>query len=619
MKTQKDMSNLQIAKLLRAIAAALELSDQDNRFRIIAYNRAADAIEHSSSEAKDLWDDGKLKDLPGIGEGIASSLDELFTTGKVRHFQDILKPFPEGLFELLEVPGIGPKTAWKLTRALGITKAHSAISSLEKAAKGGQIRELEGFGVDSESDIVKSIAEYHGRNSRLLLPKAQAIAQSLISWLQKIPQTQQVDCLGSLRRQSSTVGDIDISVASANAPAVIGHFVRYPKKVRVLEAGDVSASLLLPDEVQVDLMVQPPKSYGSLLQHFTGSKFHNIALREYALKKGYSLSEYGIKQIEHPPLKLRGGSEGVLLGKGVRSEEKGEVISFSTEEKFYNFLALDYIPPELREGRGEIEASRTHKLPELVKISDIRGDLHVHSDIDVEPSHDLGISSLVEIESQARKLGYEYVGLTEHNPGVSNHSPNEIYEVIMRKTSIIEQYNTSMKDKGENKFVFLNGMEIDILADGSRALPDNSLEVLDYACVSIHTGFDQDRKQMTERVLSGLDHPKVRFFSHPTARLLGEREGIELDWDQIFDFCQKHQKFLEIDAWPNRLDLPDTLVHEAVKMGVKIVINSDSHFADHLKYMTYGVSVARRGWATSADIINTRNQKAVLSLFKGGE
>jgi DNA polymerase (family X) len=595
MKTTKDMSNLQIARLLRAISAALSLSEQDNRFRIIAYDRAADAIEHSSSEVKDLWDDGKLSTLPGIGEGIASSLDELFRTGKVRHFTDILKPYPEGLFELLEVPGIGPKTAYKLTKSLGITKAHSAISTLEKAAKGGQIRELEGFGEDSEADIIKSIAQYRNRSTRMLLPKAQAIAASVISWLQKIPQVQKVDYLGSLRRQASTVGDIDIAVASKDAPAVIGHFVRYPKKIRVLEAGDRTASLVLPDDVQIDLMVQPPASYGSLLQHFTGSKFHNIALREFALKKGLSLSEYGIKK------------------------NTSELLRFPTEEKFYNFLGLDYIPPELREGRGEIEAARLHHLPKLVELKDIKGDLQVHSDIDVEPSHDLGESSLAQIAQFAIRAGYEYVGLTEHNPSVSNHSPSKIYDLVKHKSEIIEQFNQNMKQKGENRFRFFNGLEIDIQPDGSRALPDQALELLDYACIALHSSFNLSRDAMTHRVLCALDHPKVRYLAHPTGRLLGQREGVELDWDAIFDFCLTQHKWLEIDAWPNRLDLPDSLVHEAVKKGVKLVIDTDGHAADHLSYMNFGVSVARRGWATAADIINTQTMKEIHSLLKGGE
>lgn len=572
MTTNRNLTNLQIAKLLRSVAAALELTPGDNRFRIIAYERAADAVEHASSEVKDLWDNNQLKELPGVGEGIAASLDELFKTGQVRHFKSILKPIPPAVFALLEVPGIGPKNAFKLCKALGITSAHSAITKLEKAAKKGQIAKIEGFGEDSQAKILLGISEYSGRSRRLLLNVAQSQADLIISWMKKNPFVKRIDTLGSLRRQASTVGDIDLSVSSDRPTEVIAHFKKYPHQIRVLEAGEHSASLILPNDYQADLMVQPPQAYGSLLQHFTGSKHHNIALRELALKQGLSLSEYGIK-------------------KGNRKLE------FDSEEKFYNYLGLDWIPPELREDEGEIDLAKSHQLPTLLELRDIKGDLQIHSNLDVEPSHDLGQSSVRELVNTARHLGYDYIGLTEHNPAVSGHTKQQIIDLVKKKSREIQSEKWEV-------FVF-NGMEIDIQPDGRRALPDEALELLDYACVSIHSSFRQSKTAMTQRVLVALDHPKVKFFAHPTGRLLGEREGIELDWDQIFDFCLKHDKWLEIDAWPNRLDLPDVIVHQAVKAGVKIIIDTDSHAADQLPFMRYGVSVARRGWAQKNDIINT--------------
>jgi len=580
------MTNLQIAKLLRAVAAALELSPGDNRFRKIAYERAADAIEHSSSEVKDLWDDKELASLPGVGESIASHLDELFRTGKVRHFDSILKKFPPALFELLEVPGIGPKNALKLCKVLGITSAHSAISKLEKAAKRGQIAQIEGFGEDSQAKILQGIIEYQGRSQRLLLTTAQTIADSLKDWMLKLPQVKQADTLGSLRRQASTVGDVDISVASNHPREVIAHFTQYPQKSRILEAGEHTASLILPNDIQVDLMVQPPQSYGSLLQHFTGSKHHNILLREFALKKGLSLSEYGIKV-------------------------KDKLKQFDSEEKFYNFLGLDWIPPELREGENEIQTALAHGVPKLVELKDIKGDLQIHSSIDVEPSHDLGVSSPSQLSAVSSELGYEYIGLTEHNPAVSGHTPKQIMEIIKRKTDIIRNFHSDIH--------IFNGLEIDIQPDGRRALPDTALDMLDYACVSIHSSFRLDRKSMTDRVLAALDHPKIKFFAHPTARLLNEREGVELDWDRIFDYCLRNNKWLEIDGWPNRLDLPDVVAREAVKAGVKIVIDTDSHAADQLTYMRYGVSVARRAWCTKNDIVNTLSLTDMRKLMQGGD
>lgn len=586
MKTSRDMTNLQIAKLFRAVAAALELTHGDNnRFRQIAYERAADAIEHSSSEVKDLWDDSELAELPGIGQAMSDHLDELFKTGRVKHFTTILKPFPPAVFELLEIPGVGPRNALKLCKALGIASAHSAVSKLEKAAKKGLVAQIEGFGDDSQAKILTGIKELSGRSRRLLLDTAQTIADSVINWLKKIPQVQKADALGSLRRQASTVGDIDISVASNHPREVIDRFTKYPHKSRVLEAGTQTASLILPNEYQVDLMVQPPAAYGSLLQHFTGSKHHNILLREYALKKGYSLSEHGIKKA-------------------------GKLIQFDSEDKFYNFLGLQWIPPELREGEDEIRKASESKISKLIETENIKGDLQIHSNINLEPSHDLGQSSVRELVEQAGRLGYEYIGISDHNPAVSTHNKAQIVELIKKRTHEIQSEKRAI-----NVFI---GLEIDIQPDGSRALPDDALEFLDYACVSIHSSFRLNRKTMTDRVIFALDHPKIRFLAHPTGRLLGEREGVELDWDRLFDFCLTRQKWLEIDGWPNRLDLPDVVAKQAIQAGVKLVVDTDSHSATHLPLMRYGVAVARRAWATPKDIVNTLSLTEMRQLMQRG-
>jgi DNA polymerase (family 10) len=283
------------------------------------------------------------------------------------------------------------------------------------------------------------------------------------------------------------------------------------------------------------------------------------------------------------------------------------VIQFSTEEKFYQFLGLDYIPPELRENTGEIELAKIHKLPRLIELTEIKGDLHVHTNFDIEPSHDLGTSSVKQLAAAAYKLGYEYIGLTDHNPSVAKHTEKQTIELLKRRSHEIAS------EKGTIKL--FNGLEIDILPDGKRAVSDQALELLDYAICSIHSSFRQSRKVTTDRVLTGLDHPKVKIFGHPSARLLGEREGIDLDWDRVFDFCQTHAKWLEIDAWPNRLDLPDNLVREAVKAGIKLVIDSDSHDAASLPFITYGISVARRGWATAKDIANTLDLQDIMKLI----
>ena len=576
------MSNLEIAELLRAIAASYQLKDEEkNRFRIIAYQRAADAVEHSTSELKDLWDDGKLKDVPGIGESIASHLDELFRIGTSEHFEEVMKGLPAGMFELMEIPGIGVKTAYKLVTKIGI----KSLAELERGAKAGKIARLEGFGEQSQADILKSIEETKGRTKRHLLPYAALYANEVIEWLLRDKNVERADPLGSLRRQAATVGDIDIAVASNEAKEVIEHFTLYPKKVRVLEKGDHTASLMLPGDVQVDLMVQPPNAYGALLQHFTGSKHHNIALREYAIKHGMSLSEYGIKR-------------------------HGKLSKYPSEEAFYKSMGMDLIPPELREDSGEIEAALKHKLPNLVETEDIRADLQIHSDFDIETSHDIGESSMQEIVDEADKLGYEYLAFTEHNPSKSKHSEREALDILKRKLEAIEKINSSIVKRAEGsvKKVF-NSLEIDILPTDELAIPEKGLEYLDFALVSIHSAFDLDRAQMTKRVLLALDHPKIKIFAHPTARKLTQREGVELDWPQIFEFCVKNDKFLEINADPMRLDLPDVLVKEAVKTGVKLTLGTDAHHKDGLQNMVFGVSVARRGWATKKDVLNTLSLK----------
>lgn len=593
METGKGMTNLQIAELLRDVAAAYQLKDPKiNKFRIVAYQRAADAIEHATSELKDLWDDGKLGDVPGVGTSIAEHLDELFRTGKSKHFNDVTKDLPPVMFEFMKIPGIGAKIGFKLATELKL----KSVSDLEKAAENGLIAKLEGFGKESQASILKSIKEQRAKKSekRHLIIYATNIAQEIIEYMTKNPNVLRIDPLGSLRRKVATVGDIDLSVATKEPLEVLEYFTKYPKAQRILEKGAISSSIIVPGGIQVDLMVQPIESYGSLLQHFTGSKHHNIALREYALKKGFSLSE-----------------------KGIKIQSSGEVKRFKDEESFYKFLGLDYIEPELREDVGEIEAAREHKLPKLLNLQEIKADLQIHSSFDIETSHDIGENSMEEIIQRGNDLGYEYLAFTEHNPSQKGHTEKQIVEILKKKHEKVEQLNYSLKKsskKGIQK-VF-NSLEIDILPDGRIPVPGAGMELLDFALVSIHSSFSLGREQMTKRVLSALSHPKVKIFAHPTARKLNEREGIELNWSEIFEFCLKNDKWIEINAEPSRLDLPDTLVHEAVKLGIKLSLGTDSHSAEGLSNMQFGVSVARRGWAEARDIMNTRTLTEFEKLLK---
>lgn len=557
------MTNLEIVELLRKMAAAYTILGE-NRFKISAYENAATAVEHSTSELKDLWENKELDSVPSLGKAIISHLDEIFRTGNSKHIDEILKKIDPTVFLFLDIPGLGPKKAVKLVKALKL----KSLSDLEKAARDHKIAHLENFGFKSEKDILENISRFRKgaiKELRMVLPMADVIADELINYLGV-----KVDKLGSLRRRLATIGDIDLAVATNNPKKIIQRFVSYPKKVNLIEQGQTGASILLASGRQADLRVAKPEEYGAMLQYFTGSKYHNIRLREFALKKHLSLNEYGIN------------------GK-----------SFRTEKDLYNYLGLDYIPPELREDNGEVEAALNHKLPKLVKLDQIKGDLQTHSNFDLETSHDSGANSIEELRSTAIKFGYEYIGITNHNSS-SKHTKDQILTKIVKQKNYIEQLNSSTKSTR-----ILSLLEVDILPDGSLPVLNEALNLLDACLVAIHSSFQMNKEEMTNRVLKGLSHPVAKILAHPTGRLLEERDEIKLDWPKIFVFCKTHNKALEINASSHRLDLPDILVREAVKFGVKLSIGTDAHSIDGLSMMPYGVSVARRGWAQSKDIINT--------------
>ena len=595
MKMSREMNNMELAELLRAVSAALKVKSKD-RFKIKAYDEAAAAIEHSTSEVKDLWDDGQLEEIPGVGKNIASHLDELFRKGKVAHFEAIFKSLPPAMFEFLAIPGVGPKTAYKLCQALKIKDSQTAIAKLEKAAKDGKIRLIEGFGEQSERDILEGIKQQSHKEERMLLPFVWELAEKIIGHLQKKHPKDRIDPLGSLRRKTATVGDIDLAVATRDAKEVINDFIHCPGVKEVVVAGANTARIIHRNGRQIDLKTMKPEAYGALLQHFTGSKQHNIHLREIAQKKGLSLSEYGIKRMENGKWRME---------------------KFKTEEEFYGALGMQWIPPELREDTGEIEAALEGRLPKLVRPEDIKGDLHLHSSFPIETSHDEGGDSIATLMIKGKQLGYEYLGLAEHNPSMAQHNQKQIITILKRKKEEVDKINYS---RGKKLLIHVfNGLEIDIRPDGSLAIPEEGFKYLDFAIVSVHASFRMNRKEMTKRILTSLGNPKIRMIGHPTGRKLGEREGYELDWEKIFSACKKRNIWLEINAWPNRLDLTDILVKDAVKNGVKMIIGSDSHQVDQMELMEHGVAVARRGWATKNDIMNTMSYNQFMKALKGGE
>ncbi len=594
MVTFACMSNQNIAKLLENVASAYIIKDEKKfRFQIIAYQKAADTISHLNGELLDYYKDDKLGQLPGIGPTLKSHLIELFQTGKVKHFEWVLDKIPPSVFILTDVPSIGPKTAYKLVSEFDLNNSQTVLKNLIDVAKHGKIAAIPGFGEKSQSDIVRAINEFKegkGKTTRMVLPYAFEIAEKITNYLKSERSVERVEALGSLRRRVSTIGDIDFAVATKKPKKVIEHFVNYPYKERIIEKGTVSASLLVSGGRQIDLLIQPIESFGSLLQHFTGSKNHNVHLREYALKKGLSLSEYGIKNLKTNDKKLK---------------------KISSEEDFYKYLGLSWIPPEIREDQGEIELAAKAKLPKLVKLEDIKGEFHIHSSFPIEPSHDLGRSTMEEMLEKAISLGYEYLGFSEHNPSTSKHSKDQMFNLIKKRNAKIEQLKLRYKN-----IRILKLLEVDILPNGDLGIDDKSLELLDFVIVSIHSVFKMNRNDMTKRVLKGLSHPKAKIFAHPSGRLLNSRYGYDLNWQELFSFCNKNNKALEINSWPTRLDLTDSAVKQAKEAGVKMAIDSDSHHVEHMDLEKYGVFVARRGWATKNDIINTMSYNDLLDWYK---
>lgn len=586
-KVEEKIDNREIATLLRSLAAA-HLIKNKNRFQIIAYENAADSVEHLTREIQDVWREGKLSEIPNIGKTIAAGLDEYFRKGRSKHFESIFKGIPQTVFKLMQIPSIGPKKAYKLVKALKLTNLDSVYEDLRNLCLAGKVAKIPTFGAKSQEAILNEIETYKRKDNsqslrRMPLPYANALAEELIAHMKENRNVRRIDGLGSLRRNLSTVGDIDIAVAADNkyASGIIDHFLKFDRKSAVINSGSKKASMMVSPGIRVDFRVQDVVSYGSMLQYFTGSKDHNIKLREHALKKGFSLSEWGIKSLKDK-----------------------KIYEFPTEESLYKFLGLQYIAPEIREGTNEIELAKVNKLPNLVEADSIKGDLHIHSNYDLKPSHDFGANTYREICKKGKQLGYEYVGFSDHNPKLSDLTPQQIVTIMKARFDHIQ------KLQGKTHVKFFIGLELDILPSGELALPKQAFEYVDYLLISVHSSFRLDVKTMTNRVLKALDNPKVKILGHPTGRLLGKRDGYELEWEKIFDRCKKSNIAMEINAWPERLDLPDILVREALKAGVKFVINADAHANEHMDNMRYGVSVARRGWAEKDDIINTKDYKS---------
>jgi DNA polymerase (family 10) len=571
------MKNSDIATVFENIADLLDLKG-DNKFKIRAYARAAQVIHHLPEEMELMHEEGKdFQDITGIGDAIAKKSMEMITTGKLKFYEDLKAEFPKGIINLLDIPGIGPKTAYRLATELNV----GSVDQLEKAIKDGRVASLERMGEKTAANILHSIEVFRRKDRRIPLGEALPIVEEMLNSLRHIAGVQNLMPAGSLRRFKETVGDIDLMGTADDPESVIQAFVKLPQVREVLSQGPTKASVILPKGLQADLRMVEHEDFGSLLQHFTGSKEHNVALRTRSQKQGLSLSEYGITDIK-----------------------TGKVEKFADEESFYRFLGLQYIPPEIREDMGEIALAEKNAIPRLIEIGDIKGDLHIHT-----VSSD-GNDTLEDMARAAKALGYQYLAITDHSSG-RNITADKKIERLTGQIAEIKRLNQSIPG-----IYLLNGVEVDIRADGTLDLPDEVLTELDIVVASVHSSFLQDRATMTNRIIGAIKNPHVDIIAHPTTRKIGEREPADVDLEAVFRAAAANGKALEINAMPDRLDLKDLHAYRARELGVMLAICTDSHATWHLNMMRFGVGVARRAWCQHKDILNTLPLKDMLEFLK---
>ncbi len=570
------MKNREVANLLYEMAEILELH-AENRFKIIAYGKAARAVESLKEDIEQVCREGRLGSIPGVGTSIAQKIEEYLRTGKIQARENLLKDTPAGLAELLNIPGLGPKTIFVLHEKLGITN----LSELEKAAKEHRIRRLPRMGPTSEKNILKGIERYRKRSTRILLSAAEPVVEEILAYLKGMEGLEHITPAGSYRRCKETVGDIDILATASRPEEIVSAFVRMPMVEEVLGKGPTKGSVIVKETIQVDLRIVEHRSFGTALQYFTGSKEHNVSLRQVALDRGYSLSEYSLKRLID-----------------------GQDLVFSNEEDIYETLGMKYIQPELREDRGEIDAALKGKLPELVTLKDIRGDLHVHSEWSD------GQGTIQEMAKAAKALGYEYIAISDHSPSIGiagGLTPEELDQ----KIDAVRAVNETLED-----FTILVGTEVDLRADGKLDYSDDILAKCDIVVASVHMGQQQKERTITGRLITAIENKNVDIIGHPTGRKIGERDPYEVDMFAVLDAAARTGTAMEINAFPTRLDLNDIWTKTAKEMGVRMSIDSDAHDPVRLNVMRYGVNVARRGWLERKDVLNTLGLQDMLSTLK---
>lgn len=571
------MNNKQLAGVFTLIANLLEIKGEII-YKTLAYRKAAESLDTLGREASDYWKEGKLADIPGVGKAIAEKIDELLNTGKLEFLEKLKKEVPESLAGWLQVPSLGPKKIALIWKTLNIT----TLAELEAAAKAGKLRDMPGMGAKSETAILEGIASLSRRSGRLPLGKAYPLAQEIIKVLKSVKGVVDAQPAGSLRRMRSTVGDLDILVAAKDSKAVMEAFIKLKGVERVLGKGETKTSIEFFDGVRAQVWVHPPEKFGTAIQYATGSKDHNVKLRQIALDKGLSLSEHAL----------------------TKTKGKGEILC-ATEEEVYKTLGLQYVPPELREDRGEVEAAKAGKLPKLIQLKDIKSDLHMHS------TYSDGKLSMLDMAHEAIKRGLKVITFTDHSVslGVANGLSIERHK---QQAAEIKKIQKQLGDE----ILILHGSEVEIKADGSLDYPDEFLASLDLVVASLHSSLRQPREKVTQRLLNAIRNPHVDIIGHPTGREIPDREGADLDMDAIFQAAAESGVALEINAHPSRLDLDDAFARRAKDLGVLISVNTDAHADDGFDVLHYGIATARRAWLEPKDVINTWTPKKLTDWLK---
>ena len=559
------MKNLEIARGFDLIGDLLELKGE-NPFRIRAYRRAAQNLETLTEDVETLAAQGRLDEIPGIGPDLAGKIGEYLEMGRMEVLESLRREVPAGLADLMGVPGVGPKTAKLLHDRLKVTD----LGQLETLARAGKLRGLPGIQAKTEQNLIKGIALVRRGQARMPLWRALPLAEEIAHALASVRGVKRVEPAGSVRRRKETVGDLDLLVTSTDPARVMDAFVRLPQVADVLERGPTKASVRHREGIQVDLRVVEPATFGAALQYFTGSKEHNIRIREMAVKKRLKISEYGVFR-----------------------EPGGRRIAGATEEEVYAAVGLPLIPPELREGLGEIEAAQSRRLPALVDLDDIRGDLHCHTNA-TDGHHT--VESLV---AAARERGYAYVLVSDHSRST------RVAGGLTAEEALAHVEKVRAIGRKQRSITVLAGSECDILPDGSLDYPDDVLAQMDLVVAAVHSRFKQPRAEMTRRICRALENPYVNILAHPTGRLIGLREPYDVDLEQVFPAARRHGKALEINCYPERLDLNDVHARRARELGVLLAINTDTHALDQLDTMWLGVATARRAWVGPAEVINT--------------